>query len=174
MATQGEGPGYVDQLRKGATTLTEAWDANPGDSQNHLMLGHMEAWFYRGLAGIQAAETEQGAGFGEVVIAPQVVGNVQWVEASVETVRGKVSSAWKKEGGGLTLRVEVPGNVRARIVVPAGRAEAVREGEVEASKADGVKVAGVRRGVVVLEVGSGAYVFHVAGEPGAMGGVGPR
>jgi alpha-L-rhamnosidase len=53
MATQSDGPGYVDQLRKGATTLTEAWDAGPASSQNHLMLGHIESWFYEGLAGIQ-------------------------------------------------------------------------------------------------------------------------
>ncbi|HVX86428.1 MAG TPA: family 78 glycoside hydrolase catalytic domain [Phycisphaerae bacterium] len=161
MALQGDGPGYVDQLRKGATTLTEAWDANPSDSQNHLMLGHIEAWFYRGLAGIQPVTGDDDAGFGQVTIAPQVVGTLQWVEASVETVRGKISSAWKKENGGLTLRVEVPGNVRARVVVPAEAAAAVKEGAVSAASAPGVTVLDASGGEVTLEVGSGTYVFRV-------------
>ncbi|HEX2970723.1 MAG TPA: family 78 glycoside hydrolase catalytic domain, partial [Tepidisphaeraceae bacterium] len=40
LVCQPDGPGYAYQLRHGATTLTEAWDANPASSQNHCMLGH--------------------------------------------------------------------------------------------------------------------------------------
>ena len=46
-------PSYGAQLAAGATTLTEAWDANPASSQNHCMLGHVEEWFYSGLGGIR-------------------------------------------------------------------------------------------------------------------------
>ena len=35
MVCQQKGPGYANQLRKGATTLTEAWDADPNNSHNH-------------------------------------------------------------------------------------------------------------------------------------------
>ena len=52
LATQTEAPSYGAQLLAGATTLTEAWDANPVQSQNHFMLGHIEEWFYSGLAGL--------------------------------------------------------------------------------------------------------------------------
>ena len=52
MLSRDDSPSYGYQLERGATTLTEAWDANPGSSQNHFMLGHAEEWFYRGLAGI--------------------------------------------------------------------------------------------------------------------------
>jgi len=45
-------PSYAAQLANGETTLTEAWDANPRSSDNHLMLGHAEEWFYQDLAGI--------------------------------------------------------------------------------------------------------------------------
>ena len=46
-------PSYGYQLAQGATSLTEAWDANPTSSQDHFMLGHAEEWFYRGLGGIR-------------------------------------------------------------------------------------------------------------------------
>src|SRR4051794_29646462 len=52
MAKQSSGPGYLYQLSRGATSLTEAWDADPSGSQNHAMLGHIEEWFYTGLGGI--------------------------------------------------------------------------------------------------------------------------
>ena len=49
---QSEKPGYGCQLRKGATSLTEAWDAGRASSQNHFMLGQIMEWFYHDLAGI--------------------------------------------------------------------------------------------------------------------------
>src|SRR5208283_2321989 len=52
MLARTDSPSYGYQLAKGATTLAEAWDTNPTGSQNHLMLGHGEEWFYRGLAGL--------------------------------------------------------------------------------------------------------------------------
>jgi hypothetical protein len=71
MVTQDAGPGYAYQLKKDATTLTEAWDTNPASSQNHCMLGHAEEWFYRGLGGIRPA----APGFREITIKPAVVGS---------------------------------------------------------------------------------------------------
>ncbi|MES1207604.1 MAG: alpha-L-rhamnosidase, partial [Pseudomonadota bacterium] len=66
MAKQASGPGYLYQLSHGATSLTEAWDANPADSQNHAMLGHIEEWFYGGLGGINPDPA--GPGFSKIII----------------------------------------------------------------------------------------------------------
>jgi alpha-L-rhamnosidase len=52
MNNQSDRPGYGMQLKRGATSLTEAWDANPGSSQNHFMLGQIDEWFFHDLAGI--------------------------------------------------------------------------------------------------------------------------
>src|ERR1017187_10464190 len=49
MAVADSAPSYAGQIARGAPALTEAWDANPNSSQNHLMLGHIEEWFYAGL-----------------------------------------------------------------------------------------------------------------------------
>jgi hypothetical protein len=73
MLCQTNGPGYIYQLKKNATSLTEAWDTNPGSSQNHCMLGHIEEWFYSGLLGIRA----DAPGFRRIIIRPQPVN--RWV-----------------------------------------------------------------------------------------------
>jgi hypothetical protein len=52
MLERTDSPSYGYQLAKDATSLTEAWDANPSASQDHFMLGHAEKWFYRGLGGL--------------------------------------------------------------------------------------------------------------------------
>ena len=57
---QSDKPGYGMQLKSGATSLTEAWDAGPGSSQDHFMLGQIQEWFYHDLAGIQNAPGQRG------------------------------------------------------------------------------------------------------------------
>jgi alpha-L-rhamnosidase len=98
MVTRVDGPGYADQLRKGATTLTEAWDANPASSQNHCMLGHVEEWFYTGLAGINPDPS--AAGFRKVIIAPR------WWEIWSGSVSATSRSAARsgRRGGGQGIR----------------------------------------------------------------------
>jgi hypothetical protein len=48
MMMQKTPPSYGAQLAAGATSLTEAWDADPHSSLDHFMLGGAEEWFYRG------------------------------------------------------------------------------------------------------------------------------
>lgn len=84
-------PSYADQLSKGVTALTEAWDSNPTTSQNHFMLGHAESWLYGGLAGIRfdmsAPEDKR------ISIAPQPVGGVGAAMATNRSVLGDVACA---------------------------------------------------------------------------------
>ena len=89
MLTRTDKPSYGDQLAHGATTLTEAWDANPGSSQNHFMLGHAEEWFYRGLAGIHVDLTSwSNNGDGQISIKPAIVGDLTHVSATYQSKAG--------------------------------------------------------------------------------------
>ena len=56
MINQSAKPCYGFQLARGATSLTEAWDADPRVSQNHFMLGQVNEWFFHDLAGIQPGQ----------------------------------------------------------------------------------------------------------------------
>ncbi len=157
MICQDLGPGYLYQLKKGATTLTEAWDTNPGSSQNHCMLGHAEEWFFRGLGGIRP--DPDGPGFARMVIQPQAVGNLTWAKVRYDSVRGTIATHWKKQGSSFTLEVVIPGNTTAAVHIPAKEAGTVTEGGKPASQAKGARFLRMEGGAAVFEVGSGKYVF---------------
>jgi hypothetical protein len=159
MNNQSEKPGYGLQLKKGATSLTEAWDANPEDSQNHFMLGQIQEWFYHDLAGIQNAPGS--AGFQKIVIRPQPVGDVTRVKASYNSIRGKIATEWKRNGGKFILKVTIPAGTTATVFVPAKSAEKVFESGKPAAQSDGVKFLRQENAESVFETASGSYEFTV-------------
>ncbi|HYK34670.1 family 78 glycoside hydrolase catalytic domain [Alloacidobacterium sp.] len=114
-------PSYGYQLAHGATTLTEAWDANPESSQNHFMLGHAEEWFYRGLAGIDFDLTRDQDS--RILIHPAIVGDVKSVSATFQSVLGKIESGWSRSGDTLRMDISVPAT--ATIILPAGYSKSI-------------------------------------------------
>jgi hypothetical protein len=117
-------PSYGSQLAAGATSLTEAWDANPKSSQDHFMLGAAEEWFYRGLGGIGVDLSKTGAE--RIVLRPRVVADVAWVKCGFDSRLGKVESDWKRKGDQVAFEVTVP--VEATVELPDGRRETVGAG----------------------------------------------
>lgn len=159
MNNQSEKPGYGYQLKRGATSLTEAWDAGRGSSQNHFMLGHIIEWFYHDLVGIGVDPA--GPGFKKIVIQPQPVGGITWAQASYDSVRGKIVSDWKKAEGSFTLAVSIPANTTATVVVPAGSADQITESGQIAERSPGVRLVRRNAATAIYEIGSGQYDFHV-------------
>ncbi len=187
MNNQTNKPGYGMQLAKGKTSLTEAWDG--GSSQDHFMLGQIQEWFYHDLAGIQNAPGS--AGFKQIVIDPQPVGDVTWVKASYNSIRGKIVSDWKLERWGeapdepsgtnsgkansaredarptkykFTLAVTIPPNTTATVYVPAKSAAEVFESGRPAQKSEGVTFLRMENGRAVFEVEAGSYQFETAND----------
>jgi len=154
MTNRTDPPSYGAQLERGATSLTEAWDADPASSQNHCMLGHIEEWFYAGLAGI---ETD----FDHITIRPQPVGDLTWVKAWHDTVHGRVESSWKKGAAGFELTVRIPANTKATVFLPGGVRERVTESGRPIAQAEGVRYLKQEGSELVLEVASGTYTFRV-------------
>jgi hypothetical protein len=152
MNNQSNKPGYGWQLKEGATSLTEAWDAGRDSSQDHFMLGQIQEWFYHDLAGIQNAPGS--AGFREIVIAPQPVGGLKWAGAAFHSVRGKIASRWKSDGKKFNLTVLIPANTTATICVPAGPGSRVR---VNGASAKFLRNEDSR---AIFAVGSGEYEFQ--------------
>jgi alpha-L-rhamnosidase len=124
LLTRTDPPSYGAILARGATTLTEAWDANPKNSQNHLMLGHAEAWFHEWLAGIQIDMTN--APSKQIIIRPTPVGDVKWVRASHDSVPGKVEVHWERDERRFALDVVVPTD--ATVCLPDGVVRSVDAG----------------------------------------------
>ena len=111
-----DAPGYGFQIQFGVTTLTEQWDPRKGASWNHFMMGQIDEWFFHSLAGIVPSTP----GFKEFTIQPQVVGDLNWVNAKHETLYGSIAVSWKRENGVFYLSVDVPVNTRATVILPDG------------------------------------------------------
>ena len=138
MLSNDAGPGYAYQLKRGATALTEAWDTNPESSQNHFMLGHVEEWFFRWLAGIDFDLSR--APDERIILRPNPVGDVTAARASYRTVLGAIVSDWRLAAGTFSYDVEIPPNSSATVYVPS------------------------RSGAAPHRVGSGRYHFEVAND----------
>jgi hypothetical protein len=148
-------PGYGYQLAQGATSLTEAWDANPKSSQDHFMLGHAEEWFFRGLGGINIDFSRKGAE--RLVFRPETVGNLAWVRARYQSALGVVESTWKRRPTNTTYELNIPVNSTGTIELNAALPEDVTVNGAPASKATGViSVKQMERRIQIV-AGSGHY-----------------
>ena len=157
MNNQSEKPGYGYQLAQGATSLTEAWDANRNSSQNHFMLGQINEWFYHDLAGIQG--DPDGPGFRRIIIRPAVVGDLTWVNAAYNSVRGRIASEWQRDGDRLRLNVTIPPNTTATVCVPAKDADSVTESGQPVAQGSEIQFLRLADHEAVYAVGSGVYAF---------------
>ena len=174
LAAQTTYPSWGYMVEQGATTLWELWQEKTGpamNSQNHAMFGSVGAWFYNTLGGINLSP--DSAGYQHIRIAPQVVEDLDRVSASVDTLRGTVSSSWTHSPGVITLEVAIPVNSDAQVIVPAEEQMtdiAIREGErVVWEKGHYVSgdpgLTGATQGgrAIIFQVGSGTYSFRLTG-----------
>ncbi|MEH6656420.1 glycoside hydrolase family 78 protein [Leeuwenhoekiella marinoflava] len=109
-------PGYGFQIKFGLTTLTEQWDPRKGNSWNHFMMGQIEEWFYRSLAGI--VPDPEYPGFKHFFIQPELVGDLNFVKASYNSIYGTIISEWEKSEKTTTFKLEIPANTSARVKLP--------------------------------------------------------
>ena len=129
-------PSYGYQLAKGATALTEAWDANPSSSQDHFMLGHAEEWFYRGLGGINVDFSAQSPR--QLVLKPQVMGKLTEVHTSYVSAWGPVESNWKRGSAQTEYEITIPAKATATVELRTASTAGLHIEGREADKAPGV------------------------------------
>ena len=100
------------------TTLPETWTLSPkfrDASLNHVFMGDVSAWMLNQLAGINYASEEPG--FRHILITPHFVEGLDWVKGAYHSVRGLVTSEWKKTGDEAELTVTIPADCTAEIRV---------------------------------------------------------
>lgn len=121
-----EYPSWIYPITKGATTIWEHWDGIMPDggmwstdmnSFNHYAYGAVADWIYEEAAGI----TPELPGFEKARIEPKPDGRLGWLEASLETRHGKITSGWSyesiAEAGGMGIRYEIEAEMPAVIVI---------------------------------------------------------
>jgi alpha-L-rhamnosidase len=158
LVKQKEHPGWLDMI-KNRTTLSERWTLR--GSNNHVMFGSIDTWFYRILAGINIDDAQPG--FEHIFIKPVIPEDLSFVDASLQTIRGKVSSRWDVSDGDVRLRIVIPVNSSATVYVPAQDKESITESGQLAETSQGVKFIKTEKQYAVFRVGSGEYDFTSKG-----------
>jgi alpha-L-rhamnosidase len=124
-------PSWLYEIKKGATTIWESWDGikpdgNVGNlSYNHYAFGCVCDWIYRNIAGIRNADV----GYKKIIICPEPDETLTRARCSYRSVYGEIVSDWKKEDGKFILKVKIPPNTTALIILPGGERQEVGSGE---------------------------------------------
>jgi alpha-L-rhamnosidase len=158
MAIKEDTPGWGRMIRSGNTTLWESFKCE--NSNNHVFLGDLAAWFMNYLAGIRPDPANPG--FQRFLIRPEMPGDLKWVKAHHDSPYGRIKSEWKEDGETLTINITIPANSMAEVAVPADTPDVVLESGKPASKAEGVKFLRMENGAAVYAVVSGEYRFQSA------------
>ncbi|HKW35658.1 MAG TPA: alpha-L-rhamnosidase C-terminal domain-containing protein [Candidatus Acidoferrum sp.] len=90
------------------------------------------------------------------------VGGLTYAKASVERAYGRVASSWKIADGKFMLTVEVPPNTTATLRLPKAKLEQTTEGQKPVARRTDLLSARQAGDAVLVEVGSGTYVFESA------------
>lgn len=170
VATQNTWPSFGYWIKNNSTTLLEKWSGE--NSHNHQMFGSITEYFYKFLAGIQSPmEGNTSKGYRQIHIEPHVPQELEYVNASVETVSGKVVSNWKKEASGSFVHeVEIPANTTATVVLPVSAIESatVFEGNEKiweynefVEGVPGIHEITKENDRLIVKTGSGKYRFMV-------------
>jgi alpha-L-rhamnosidase len=157
MLSRTDKPSYLQQVRNGATALTEAWDGWRQKSQNHFMLGHAEIWFFQGLGGVTvdfAADADA-----PIILAPQLVMGIDRCRIESETVVGHVLCAVSRRGSNCVVDVEVPAGQSARLRLPYTSEGSIRESGIPFEGAKGILATERTDGFTWVRLGSGIYSF---------------
>lgn len=102
-----------EQWKKdGAMTLREAWKY--ARSYNHPMFGALVGYFYQYILGIR--QTENSAGYTELVVNPLNFSKIGKAEGSIETEKGEIGVAFNTEKDGKRFIVRIPAGVKARFI----------------------------------------------------------
>lgn len=118
LTTKEECPSWGGWAKLGFSTLCETWilrDDFRDASADHAFLGDIAAWYVSDLAGINY--DRQNPGFRNILIRPHFPAGLDHAEASYDSVRGRISSSWKRSGNKITLSVSIPVGCTAEIVV---------------------------------------------------------
>ncbi|MGN6489918.1 MAG: family 78 glycoside hydrolase catalytic domain [Devosia sp.] len=115
-------PGWLYQVKMGATTIWERWDAiapdgtiyNPQmNSYNHYAYGAVCQWLLEAVAGFRP--DPENPGFATVIFEPVIVPELSPVAATHDSPRGQIRAGWTVENGRVRYAVTVPADAKGRL-----------------------------------------------------------
>jgi alpha-L-rhamnosidase len=161
---QRSAPGWGYWVDIEATTLWQTW-SSPGGDQMHAMFGSVDEYNFNTILGLGSPNYgKSGIGFRHIFIEPYVTGEVRWAKGHLVTPQGPVGVDWKMGDNSLSVKVEVPVNATATLIVPDNYQGISESGKPVWDNASFQSVEGVsgiqkKEGKVAIELTSGSYSF---------------
>jgi len=156
-------PSWGYEIENGATTIWERWDSytkgkgfqDAGmNSFDHYSFGSVCEWMFRFMAGIES----EGTAYKHIIIKPDISKDkINYVDASINTMNGKVASSWKLEENQLIMNVVVPVNTTAEIYIPASEPGKIKINDDQLNKLVYVQIDKFENNLQKIKVGSGSY-----------------
>jgi len=168
---QTDGPSWLYQVEKGATTMWERWEAIlpdgkvTGASFNHYAFGCVGDWLYRVIGGIRVGK----AGYHHSVIQPEPDDHLTYAKTRFSSVYGELGVEWHLISGKMKMAVSIPVNTAATVILPGAQLKNVSEQGIAIDQ----NIAGVfavkeTGNKVTVEIGSGNYEFEYCYERGLV------
>ena len=152
LATRTDEPSWGFWLANGNKTMLESWSL-ASRSRDHHYFGSIADWLRQRLAGLRPG----APGYRTVLVRPAIPAGLAWASATMATPQGEAKSAWKVEGGKLTLTATIPANSAGEIWIPAGFGPVI-----------GVPAGATRlreaKGAVVYSTAAGTFEFTTGGQ----------
>ncbi|CAK4867087.1 unnamed protein product [Aphanomyces euteiches] len=167
LAMQPEYPSFGSMIDQGATVIWERFDSHlPGLGYNpsgmngliHVGFASVAEWIFGSNSGIRP--DERFPSYKQVIIQPLTDGPVNRAQASYHSVRGTIISEWSKDAEGFVLKVEIPANTAATVIIPNLKLGLITEGGIPAAESAGVTFVSASEGASEYFIESGAYVFQ--------------
>jgi len=159
-------PSWLYSVTQGGTTIWERWDGWTHDkgfqdpkmnSFNHYAYGAIGAWMYAVIGGIDI-DPEQ-PGYKNIIMRPRPGGGLTHATVELDSMYGKIRSAWKQENDRFDWQVTVPANTTATIYILAKDVSRITESDQPVENINGVTFLQMGNGAAVLRLVSGTYHF---------------
>jgi alpha-L-rhamnosidase len=160
LATNKTYPSWGYMIENGATAIWELWNGNTAapnmNSYNHvMMLGDLIIWFYENLAGIRSDDASPG--FKRIIMKPEPVEGLDFVDASYQSPYGLIKSSWQKKDDQFIWEITVPANTTALVYIPAKVPADISEDNAALSGSKHIQFLSIEGGRAVLKIGPGEY-----------------
>jgi alpha-L-rhamnosidase len=129
-------PGWLAQVKRGATTIWERWDAIREDgsifepkmnSYNHYAYGAVCQWLFEAVAGFRP--DPENPGFKHIIFEPVIVPALSPVKAHHDSHAGRIEAGWSISGDAVTYDIAVPEGATGTLVLAATYKNAKLDGK---------------------------------------------
>jgi len=110
-----EKPGWLYMAKHSTGTVWEDWDGPEGSqagiaSLNHYSKGAVVEWLFKGMCGINVVGEKR------FKIAPAIGGKETFARGSYDSIYGRVSAEWQRNGEKVSFSLSIPVNTTAEFV----------------------------------------------------------